>query len=78
LNGNGAIDLIGTTSNISITRPATFRRRHHSPPYNILCAYPQGLHPNGRPKIGTFVVPKLWTFISFSNIFKKKCKDIIL
>jgi len=33
--------------------------------------------PSGSPKIGTLVVPKLWTFISFSNqIFFKNSKII--
>jgi len=46
LNGSGAVDLVGTTLNISLTQPVTFGRRHHSSPYNILCAFPRGLHPN--------------------------------
>jgi hypothetical protein len=43
---NGATDLMGTTSSTSFTRPTTFRRRNQSPPYSILYASPQGLHPN--------------------------------
>jgi hypothetical protein len=34
--------------------------------------------PNGNPKIGTFVVPKLWTFIYFSNQIFKKSKGNFL
>jgi hypothetical protein len=40
LNGSGVMDLVKTTSNTS------FRRRHHSPFYNIICSIPWGLHPN--------------------------------
>ncbi len=68
--------LIGTTLSISFTQPTTYERRHHSPPYNILCDlstgtiskchFSSGL-PSGSPKIGTLVVPKLWRFVSFSN-----------
>jgi hypothetical protein len=37
LNGNGAMNLKGTTSNTSFTWPVIFGRRHHFTPYNILC-----------------------------------------
>ncbi len=36
------MDLVGTTSNTSFTWLITFERRHHSPPYNILCDSPWG------------------------------------
>jgi len=63
LSENGVMDLVGTTSSISFTQPTTFGRRHHSPPYSILCAFPWGLHLNvtflrdsqvdlGVPKLG--------------------------
>jgi len=32
LNGNGVVELIGTTSSTSFTQLATFGRRHHSLP----------------------------------------------
>ncbi len=69
-------DSIGTISSTSFTQPITFGRRHHYPPYSILCDYLWGLHPNeffsprlpsGSPKIVTFVVLKLWMFICSSN-----------
>ncbi len=46
LNRRGVIDLIRTTSNINFTRPTTFGRRHHTPPYIILYASPWRLHLN--------------------------------
>ncbi len=46
LNGSGAVNLVGTTSTTSFTWLVTFGRRHHSPPYNIFCASPWGLHLN--------------------------------
>jgi hypothetical protein len=46
LNASGAMDLVGTTLNTSFTRLVTFGRRHHSPPYSILCDSLWGLHPN--------------------------------
>ncbi len=70
------VDLIGTTSSTSFTRPTTFGKRHHSPPCNILCDFLWGLHPNdifflgfpsGSPKLGTLFVLKLWMLISSSN-----------
>jgi hypothetical protein len=67
--------LIGTTSSKSFTWPATFGRKHHSPPYIIFYAYPHGLHLNNIfsqdsqvevPKL-VLVIPKLWKFISSLN-----------
>jgi hypothetical protein len=67
LNGNGAMDLVGTTLNTSFTHFTTFDKRHHSPPYNILVplhgdyiqmSFFSGLS-NGSPKIGILVVSKL-------------------
>jgi hypothetical protein len=51
---------------VVVTRPTTFERRHHSPPYNIP-PYNVPLHGDyiqmsfflGTPKTKTFVVPKL-------------------
>jgi hypothetical protein len=63
------------------TRPVTFGKRHHSPPYNILCASLQGLHPNvilnGSPKtldVHIFLKSSLFwkckaISYSFENIF---------
>jgi len=34
------------TSSTNFTQPTTFGRRHHSFPYNILCAFLWRLHPN--------------------------------
>jgi hypothetical protein len=60
LNENGVTDLVGTTSSTSFTRPATFGRRHHSPPYSIFCASLWGLHPNVTfPHDSQVGVPKL-------------------
>jgi hypothetical protein len=43
----------------------TFGRRHHSPPYNILCASPWGLHPNVTfPRDSQMRVPKLGLLLS--------------
>jgi len=75
LNGSGATDFIETTLNINFTRVATFGKRHHSLPYNIFYVSPLVLPPKSffsgflsrSPKIGTFVVSKLWTLLSFSN-----------
>jgi hypothetical protein len=65
LNENGAMDLIRTTSSISFTWPTTFGRRHHSPPYNISCVFPWGLHPNVIfPKDSQMGVPKLGLLLS--------------
>ncbi len=36
-NGNGAMNLIKTTLSTSFTWPATFGRRHHSPPLYAFC-----------------------------------------
>jgi hypothetical protein len=49
----------------SFTRPVTFGKRHHSLPYNIFCAYLQGLHPNVTfPWEFQVGVPKLRLFLS--------------
>jgi hypothetical protein len=65
LNGNGVVDLIRTSSSISFTQLATFGRRHHSPPYIILCASPRGLHPNATfPQDSQVGVPKLGFLLS--------------
>ncbi len=49
----------------SFTCPTTFGRRHHSPPYNILCASLQGLHPNVTfPQDSQMGVPKLGLLLS--------------
>jgi len=65
LNGNGATDLVTTTSSTSFTRPVTFGRMHHSPPYSILCAFLQGLHPNVIfPQDSQVGVPKLGLLLS--------------
>ncbi len=77
MNGSGAMDLVGTTSNTIFTRLATFGRRHHSPPYSIFCAFPWGLHPNvifpwdsqvGVPKLGLL----LFSNFGYSYIFQIK------
>ncbi len=65
----------GTTLNTSFTWPATFGRRPSSLPYNILHDSPWSyiqmtFFPrlsSGHPKIGTFIVSKLWTLIFISN-----------
>ncbi len=60
LDINGEVDLIRTTSSSSFTRPITFGKRHHSPFYNILCDFLQGLHSNGIFSLDSQVgVPKL-------------------
>jgi len=80
------MNLVGTISSTSFTWPATFRTKHHSPPYNILHDIPWGLHSNeifyqnfqmGNPKNEIFVVLKFWTFISSSNqTFLKHARTI--
>ncbi len=75
MNGNGATDLVRTTSSTSFTRPATLKKRKFSSLYYILClsmGITSKCHfspwlPSGSPKTGTLVVPKLWMLISFSN-----------
>jgi hypothetical protein len=62
------MNLLRTTSNTSFKWPTTFGTRHHSPPYSIFCASPWGLHPNVTFCLDFQMrVPKIWTFISFSN-----------
>jgi hypothetical protein len=72
VNGSGVANLVRTTSSTNFTWPATFGRRHHSHPYSILYASLWRLYPNvtskiGSPKIGSFVVPQLWTFTFLPN-----------
>jgi hypothetical protein len=81
LNGSGVADLIRTTSSTSFTWPATFERKHHSPPYSILCASMWGLHPNvtfpqdsqmGVPKLGLLLSQNFrHSYISQINFFLK-------
>jgi hypothetical protein len=61
LNGSGEMDLIRSTLSTSFTRPTTFGKRHHSPPYSTFYVFLWGLHPNvtfpwdsqvGVPKLG--------------------------
>ncbi len=64
-NGNGATNLVRTISSISFTQLATFGRRHHSPPYSILCASLRGRHPNVTfPWDSQVGVPKLRLLLS--------------
>jgi hypothetical protein len=81
------MDLIKTISNTNFTWPTTFERRHHSPPYSILCVFPHGLHPNVIfPWDSQVKVPKLGLLLSqdfghsyLSQInFFLDCKDDIL
>jgi len=70
LKGSDVTKLVGTISTTSFARLTTFGRRHHSPLESIFCASLWRLHPNViSPKIGTFVVPRVWRLISFSNQF---------
>ncbi len=48
------VDLIGTTSSINFTRPTTFGKKHHSPPYSILCDYSRPIHKKN-PHLGYWV-----------------------
>ncbi len=60
MNRNGATKLIRITSSTSFTWPATFGKRHHSPPYSILYASLYGLHPNVTfPHDSQMRIPKL-------------------
>ncbi len=75
MNESGAINLVETTLSTSFTWFITFGKRHQSLPYSIICAflgdYMQmslfSRFPNESPRIGTFVVPEFWMFISLSN-----------
>jgi hypothetical protein len=54
-------------SSTNFTQLATFGRRHHSPPCNILCASLWELHPNVTfPQYSQMGVPKL-RFLLFQN-----------
>jgi hypothetical protein len=65
LNESGVVDLIMTTLSTNFTWPTTLGRRHQSPPYSILCASPQGLHPNVTfPWDSQVGVPKLRLLLS--------------
>jgi hypothetical protein len=80
LNGSGAMNLVGTTSSISFTQPITFGRRHHSPPYSILCASPHGLHPNVTfPWDSQVGVPKLGLLLSqnFGHSYLSQIKFVL-
>jgi hypothetical protein len=75
LETNGVANLEGTISSSNFTQPTTFRRKHHSLPYSIFCDLHEGYIqmtlflkiPKWGPKIGNFIVPKFWMFISSSN-----------
>ncbi len=79
-------DLVETTSNTSFTWPATFGRRHHSPPYSILCASPRGLHPNvifsqdsqvGVPKLGLLLSQNFGrSYISSNQVYFESARAI--
>ncbi len=69
-------NLIRTSSSTSFTQLVTFGKRHHYPPYSMLCDFLWGLHLNdifsrdsqmGVPKLRPFVVLKFWMFIFSSN-----------
>ncbi len=65
LNGSGVVDLVRTTSSTNFTQSTTFGKRHHSSPYNIIYACPQGLHPNVTfPQDSQMGVPKLGPLLS--------------
>jgi hypothetical protein len=79
LNGSGAIDLIRITLSTSFTRPTTFGRRHHSPPYSIIYASPWGLHPNVTfPRYSQVGVPKLGLLLSqnFRRSYLSQIKSV--
>jgi hypothetical protein len=74
------MDLIGTTSSISFTRPITFGRKHHSPPYSIFCASLQGLHSNVTfPQNSQVRVPKLGLllFQNFGRSYHSQIKSVL-
>ncbi len=51
--------------NTSFTRPATFKSKHQSPPYNIFYASPWGLHPIVTfPQNSQVGIPKLGFLLS--------------
>jgi len=80
LNENGGANLIGTTSNTSFTWHTTFGRKHHFPPYNILCAFPRGLHPNVTFfRVSQVKVPKLGLllFQNFGCSYFSQIKSVL-
>jgi hypothetical protein len=77
---NGVTNLVGTTLSTSFTQATTFGRRHHSPPYNTLCAFPWGLHPNVTfPRDSHLGVPKLGLSLSqnFGHSYLSQIKFIL-
>jgi len=68
----GALLVVGRTTGNSDSQDSPglgLGGRHHLPPYNILCASPQGPHPNGIlsresqvgvPKLPKLGLPQLW------------------
>jgi len=74
------MDLVGTTSSTSFKQPATFGRKHHSPPYSVFCAFPQGLHLNVIfPWDSEVGVPKLGLLLSqnFGRLYFYQIKSIL-
>jgi hypothetical protein len=78
-----------TLESLDLPRPR-IGRRHHLPPYSILCISPPHLHPNGTfsrdsqsgvPKLSRFGLLRLWAFVtSRSNLrlgrgFKRTCSS---
>jgi len=73
------MDLVGTTSRTSFTRPTTFGKRHHSPPYSILCTFLFIPHPNVTFSQDSQVkVPKLGLLMSqtFGCLYLSQIKFI--
>ncbi len=74
-------DLIGTTSSTNFTQPATFERKHHSPPYSTLYVYLWGQLPNVNfPQDSQVGVPKLGLLIShnFGCWYHFQIKSILI
>jgi hypothetical protein len=84
LDARNVMDLVGTTSNSSFIWPATFGRKHHSPPYSMLCDSPQGLQTIitfflKTPKIRILTNPKFWClYIPFKSSLFGACEGNIL
>jgi hypothetical protein len=82
------VDLVGTTSSISFKQPATFGRWHHSPPYDIFCAFLWGLHPNvtfpcdsqmGVPKLGLLLFQNFGhSYLSQIKLFLKMWRKYLI
>jgi hypothetical protein len=77
LGACGVMDLVRTISSSSLTRPTTFERRHHSPPYNTcfitICeGYIQMTF-----FLGTFIVLKFCPLMFSSNQTCFECAKII-